>query len=119
MLKNWMDELRKASQEAVVLVEGKRDREALQNYGVRNVYTLEGKRFTDLPDLVEGFEKVILLFDLDSHGERINKKVKSILSKQGYILIESFREELRSMGISYVEEINGKVRSLGSSINSG
>ncbi|MDW8294070.1 MAG: toprim domain-containing protein [Aquificaceae bacterium] len=109
MLRCWMERLREASKEGAVLVEGKRDREALQRYGVKHLFTLEGKRFSDLPDLLEGFEKVILLFDLDEQGERIKKKVKEILGREGYILIEDFREELRVLGITFVEELYGKV----------
>lgn len=109
MLEDWKKRLRDASQSRAVLVEGKRDRWALQKFGVKNIFTLEGKRFTDLPDLLEGFGEVILLFDLDKHGERINAKVKEILEKQGYILIEDFREELRNKGILYVEDIDGEI----------
>ena len=110
MLEGWLKKLREVSQNSAVLVEGKRDRQALQKFGVKNIFTLEGKRLTDLPDLLEGFEKVVLLFDLDKHGERINSKVKEILIKQGYILIEDFREELRTKGIIYVEDIDGNGR---------
>jgi len=112
MFEEWLKRLREISNNSAVLVGGKRDRQALQKFGVKNIFTLEGKRLTDLPDLLEGFERVLLLFDLDKHGERINSKVKEILSKQGYILIEDFREELRSRRILYVEDINGEIRDL-------
>jgi 5S rRNA maturation endonuclease (ribonuclease M5) len=108
MLEEWAKRLREASQTRAVLVEGKRDREALKRLGIKNIFTLEGKRFADLPDLLEGFQEVILLFDLDPHGERINSKVKEILAREGYILIEEFREDLRNTGINFVEELYGK-----------
>lgn len=109
MLEDWFERLRQASKDSAVLVEGKRDRQVLERFGVKNVYTLEGKRFTDLPDLLEGFQKVVLLFDLDKKGETIKEKVKNILEKQGYILIEEFREELRRTGILCVEDLYGKI----------
>lgn len=108
MLREWLQKLREASKTRAVLVEGKRDKQALLRHGVKNIFTLEGKRFSDLPELLEGFSEVILLFDLDKHGERINSKVKALLSSQGYILIEDLREELRRLGIMFVEEIDGK-----------
>ncbi|MFN3870504.1 MAG: toprim domain-containing protein [Aquificaceae bacterium] len=108
MLGDWIKRLKEASKSRAVLVEGKRDREALVKLGVRNIFTLEGKRFSDLPDLLEGYREVILLFDLDKHGERINQRVKTLLASQGYILIEEFREELRKNGILYVEDLNGE-----------
>ncbi len=119
MLEDWLKRLREVSQNSAVLVEGKRDRHALQRFGVKNIFTLEGKRFTDIPELLEGFERVVLLFDLDEHGERINSKIKEILTKQGYILIEEFREELRNKGILYVEDIDGKGWSLKCTDGSG
>jgi len=112
MLEGWLKRLREASKRSAVLVEGKRDRRALQCLGVKNIFTLEGKRFSDLPDLLEGFKEVVLLFDLDKHGERINLKVKEILTSQGYILIEDFREELKELGILFVEDIYGEGSSL-------
>jgi len=108
MLAVWIQRLREASKDRAVLVEGKRDKQALSKLGIKNVFTLEGKRFADLPDLLEGYSEVILLFDLDKHGERIKEKVKTLLGSQGYILIEEFREELRAMGILYVEDIYGE-----------
>ncbi|MFN3598342.1 MAG: toprim domain-containing protein [Aquificaceae bacterium] len=108
MLREWIKRLREASKSSAVLVEGKRDRRALAKFGIKNLFTLEGKRFSDLPDFLEGYREVILLFDLDKHGERINQKVKTLLGSQGYILIEEFREELRKIGILYVEDIDGK-----------
>ncbi|MFN3813140.1 MAG: toprim domain-containing protein [Aquificaceae bacterium] len=112
-LHELISDLRKASEGRAVLVEGKRDLKALKSLGVKNVYTIAGKRLTDLPDLLEDFKEVILLFDLDTHGERINTRVRNILSPQGYILIEEFRERLGYIGILFVEELYEKVRSSG------
>jgi len=64
MLADWIQRLREASKDRAVLVEGKRDKQALSKLGIKNVFTLEGKRFADLPDLLEGYSEVILLFDL-------------------------------------------------------
>lgn len=103
---DWVKKLRELSQRYPVLVEGKNDLKALRRYGIRNVLTLSGKRFADLPDLLEPVaDGVILLYDLDPHGERINSKVKELLSSQGFLVIEDFREYLRGAGIIHIEEI--------------
>ncbi|WP_079653665.1 toprim domain-containing protein [Thermocrinis minervae] len=101
----YIKSLREASKSRAVLVEGKRDKEALSYYGVKNIYTLSGKRLTDLPDLLEPFREVILLLDLDREGEELTRKIRSILSSQGYILIEEFRERLGELGLTYVEDL--------------
>ncbi len=109
-LKSFVKSLSQASQSSAVLVEGKRDRWALERLGVKNVFTIAGIRLTDLPDLLEGYAHVILLFDLDKHGESLTKKAKDILLREGYILIEGYREKLKDYGITYVEDIYEKVR---------
>jgi 5S rRNA maturation endonuclease (ribonuclease M5) len=109
-LSELLDKLRELSKTAVVVVEGKRDKEALKKLGIENVITIAGKRLTDLADILEGTPQVIPLFDLDEHGERIHKKVVAILSSQGYILIDEFREKLKEFGVICVEDLYEKVR---------
>ncbi len=105
-LSEWANKLRELSHRYPVLVEGKNDVRALRKYGIKNVITLSGKRFADLPDLIETrSEGAILLYDLDPHGERINRKVKELLSSQGFLVIEDFREYLREAGIIHIEEL--------------
>ena len=110
-LKDWAKKLKNLSRDYPVLVEGKRDREALLRLGINNVITLGGKRVVDLPDMLEGrFHGAILLYDLDKQGERIGEKVKKILTEQGFYVTEVFREYLRGAGIIHIEEltIHGK-----------
>ncbi len=109
-LKDLLDELRCASKTAVIVVEGRRDREALKKLGIDNVMTIAGKRLTDLAEILEGKTLVIPLFDLDTHGERIHQKVVAILSSQGYILKTEYRDKLRKLGVIYVEDLYEKVR---------
>ncbi|MEN3034209.1 MAG: toprim domain-containing protein [Aquificaceae bacterium] len=104
-LHSWIDELSRAK--GVVLVEGRNDLRALARFGIKNIKTIEARRLRDLPDLLEGFSQVILLFDNDSHGERLTQKVKSFLTREGYIVNESFRERLKELGVICVEDLNG------------
>ncbi len=104
--KDWIKKLKESSKYKPVLVEGKRDVQALKRYGIKNVYTIAGKRFSDIPDMFEDkFEEIILLFDLDEHGERINEKVKKLLLSQGFKVCEDFREFLKKQGIIHIEDI--------------
>lgn len=104
--KDWLKKLKMASENLVVLVEGKRDVQALEKYGIRNIMDLSGKRFADIPDLIEGkYEGAILLFDLDEKGERINSNMGQILRSQGFVVMEDFREFLKEKGIEYIEDI--------------
>jgi len=92
-LSDWIKKLEETSREYTILVEGKNDVKALRKFGIRNVIDLSGKRFSDIPDILEGKSGgAILLYDLDPHGERINQKIKDILISQGFTVIEDFRE---------------------------
>lgn len=108
--KGFVEALLKESESSAVLVEGKRDRWALESLGVKNVFTIAGIRLTDLPDILEGYSSVVLLFDLDKHGELLVKKAKDILSREGYILIDRYRDKLKELGITYVEDVYEKIR---------
>jgi len=106
--KEWLKELKKESRGAIILVEGKNDKRALNKFSIENILDLSGKRFSDIPDLLEGkWKKVVLLFDLDPHGERINQKIKELLSSQGFIVEEKFRNFLKKLNIIHIEDING------------
>lgn len=105
---DWLRKLRDFSDRYPVLVEGKNDQRALRRYGIKNVITLSGKRFSDIPDILEGTsEGAILLFDLDPHGERINEKIRKLLRSQGFLVIEDFREYLKGAGIIHIEGLIG------------
>ncbi len=67
------------SQSSAVLVEGKRDRQALQRLGIKNIFTLEGKRLTDLPNLLEGEELGREIERLDAVNS-INSKLELIIA---------------------------------------
>lgn len=106
--KEWLKELKKESRGAIILVEGKNDKRALNKFSIENILDLSGKRFSDIPDLLEGkWKKVVLLFDLDPHGERINQKIKELLNSQGFIVEEKFRNFLKKLNIIHIEDING------------
>jgi 5S rRNA maturation endonuclease (ribonuclease M5) len=104
--REWISKLRETSERYPVLVEGKRDVRALKRLGIRNVVSLAGKRYADIPDILEGrSEGAVLLYDLDPHGERINRKIRELLRSQGFHVIEEFREYLRDAGIIHIEKL--------------
>ena len=108
-LNDWIKKLKDASKEAVILVEGKNDKKALEKFSIKNVIDLSGRRYADIPDILEGkTNKVILLFDLDPHGERINTKIKELLSSQGFSIDENFRNFLKKLDIIHIEDLYGE-----------
>ena len=71
--------------ESLILVEGKRDREALAYLGCSGNIMMYHS-FKNPIDLVDKFrdnyKKLIILLDLDRTGEQITKKICNILSQQ-------------------------------------
>jgi len=108
-LRNFLYRLKRfmtSGQGWVVLVEGKRDREALERFDIGPIYTMRGKKFHDIgEELSQKFEGVVILTDLDRTGEEINRKLTKILESYGLKVDGSFREDLRRSGVKFVEKI--------------
>jgi len=105
-LYDFINRLREKSKAVPVIVEGKRDYRILHKLGIQNIYTLSGKRYTDLlEEIPETTEEVIILTDLDQQGEKIFKKLKSLFEKFNLKVDDSFRKELKKFGILEVEHL--------------
>jgi 5S rRNA maturation endonuclease (ribonuclease M5) len=105
---DWISKLKEVSQspDTIILVEGKRDREKLDHLGIKNVIDLKGRRYYDvLEDIADHYHNVILLFDLDKHGERIFQKFKYMLEKEGIKTNSEFREYLKNLNIEEIEDL--------------
>ena len=103
---DFINRLKEKSKSTPVIVEGKRDYWILNRLGIQNIYTIAGKRYTDLlEELPETTEEVILLTDLDQQGEKIFKKLKALLEKFNLRVYSSFRQELKKFGIVEVEQL--------------
>ena len=106
-LYDFINRLREKSKSVPVIVEGKRDYRILHKLGIQNIYTLSGKRYTDLlEEIPETTEEVIILTDLDQQGEKIFKKLKSLFEKFNLKVDDSFRKELKKFGILEVEHLS-------------
>jgi len=102
----FIERLKKKSSKIPVIVEGKRDYWILHKLGVKNIYTISGKRYTDLlGELPETTDEVILLTDLDKQGEKIFKTLKKLFENSNLKVDCSFREELKKFDIQEVEEL--------------
>ncbi len=71
--------------EASILVEGKRDREALIRGGIdeKRIVMLHGKSRLDIEDIFSGCKEVILMLDYDAEGLKMLDEFKAIFSHTG------------------------------------
>lgn len=80
---------------ALVVVEGKKDKSALQKLGINNVVTLSKKPlFQIVEDISSSNNECIILTDLDKKGKELFGKLNSDLQKNGVKVDNKFRNFL-------------------------
>lgn len=105
-MKNLNDESRAG---ALVVVEGRRDVEALKAIGFEgDVFTLSHRgRFSALVSDAERHKKTILLLDLDSKGRVLTKRAALLLQQKKNKIDLRFRRELASITRGKLRHIEG------------
>jgi 5S rRNA maturation endonuclease (ribonuclease M5) len=102
---DWLNKLRDSKK--LVIVEGEKDKEALQKLGIKNVVAISRKPlFEFIEEISNKYTEVIILTDLDSEGRKLYSKLKHNLQKNGVKIDNQFREILfRKTHISQIEGI--------------
>lgn len=97
--------------EAVILVEGKRDREALSKLGIKRVMDISGKSVEDVvEDVSKNYDEVLILTDFDEEGRIIEKILKREFEIRHVKVLTSLRVRIKKslIDVYKIEEI-GKV----------
>ncbi|NPA86368.1 MAG: hypothetical protein GXO42_03170 [bacterium] len=94
-------------EDSIVLVEGKRDKKALQLLGVLLPVIYLGKFKLELllEELAESGAMLLLLFDLDEAGESLTRKAVSLCELLGIRYSLKYRQWLRKLRIYRIEEL--------------
>lgn len=102
-LEGWVDKLRSCGK--LVLVEGKKDKNAMIRFGINNIVTVSQKPIYKIIDEVNS-KDVVILTDLDREGRKYYHKLKHHLQKSGIKVDNKFREFLIKNKIThYIESI--------------
>ncbi len=81
-IEQWLNGLR--SSDEFIIVEGKKDKEALEQHGVTNIVILNKKPlYLLVEDLSSDNKQVVILTDLDRKGKEFYGKLNSNLRKHG------------------------------------
>ncbi len=92
--------------DAAIIVEGKRDKEALNGIGFSDVIDISSKSIGAFTENLDKNKEYIILTDYDSEGERKNKEICKILQKFKFRLNLRFRQLFKSsFRITKVEEL--------------
>ncbi len=86
----------------LVIVEGKKDKRALNGLGITKVIFLENKPlFKIVEDIDE--KEVVILTDLDAEGRKLFNKLRYQLQRRGIKLHNKIREDLFKSKLRHIE----------------
>ena len=90
---NHLEKIRNSN--VLVIVEGKKDKAALEKLGISNVIELNKKPLFQIVEEIASYnDECIILTDLDKKGKEIYGKLNSNLQKHGVKVNNKFREFL-------------------------
>ena len=101
-----LEELKK-ERDAIILVEGKRDREVLMTLGVSSrILQISQKKIYDLTlDLVKKKKKIIILTDFDEEGTVLFRKYRKELEVLGAVVDTRYYRELKFYLKKFIKSI--------------
>jgi len=92
----------------LVIVEGKKDKAALESLGFRNIIVLNKPLYEIVEEINE--KKILLLTDLDKEGKQIYAKLKKDLDKRGIQADDSLRNLLFKTEVRQVEGLTSYLK---------
>ena len=109
---NFIDKIKNSG--TLIIVEGKKDKAALQKLGLTNIVELNKKPLFQIVEEVSSSNKeCIILTDLDKKGKEIYGKLNSNLQKHGVRINNKFREFLfRHTKLRQIEGIDSYIENL-------
>src|SRR3989338_9244983 len=98
------------SRDYLIIVEGKKDKLALEELGLKNIFILheKGRSLYERVDEIFALKKevVFILTDLDKKGRMLYIRIKQILSENGVRLNDSLRYLLYKLRVTNVEGLS-------------
>ncbi len=105
-----MEKLKKSNK--AVIVEGRKDKAALEGFGIRNIIVLNKPLFEVVEDIAAKHKEVVILTDLDREGKLIYGRLSSWLSYRGVRVDNRIREFLfKNTRIRQIEGIKQLLQS--------
>jgi 5S rRNA maturation endonuclease (ribonuclease M5) len=93
--------------DVTIIVEGKRDKKALNSLGLNDVIEVSGKPIEELIKSLKKDQKHVILTDFDGEGEKKNKIICEFLERNKLSFNPRLRQAFKnSFGITRIEELN-------------
>jgi len=96
----------------LVVVEGKKDKFALEHFGISNIIILNRPLYQIVEDIVSKAKVVVLLTDLDVEGRKLYSDLNSNLQKFGVKIDNRLRKCLLRSPLRHVEGLVSFLRVL-------
>jgi len=107
-MKRKLEKQFEEAREQLIIVEGKKDKEALEILGFKHIFVINetGKSLYEKIEEVEekvGKRKICILTDFDKKGKKLYLIIKSELRKRKVKMDNSLRDSLLRLNISHIE----------------
>ncbi len=90
----------------LIVVEGIKDKRALESLGVKNIYTLKTPLFVAAEEIAERSKRVVILTDLDRQGKMLYARLRTDLQSLGVEVDNRFRQQLFKTKVRQIEGID-------------
>ncbi len=91
---SWIQHLRNASNDRIVLVQHKPDMEKLLELGVKNIIYLTEPHYKVIEQIAAEEKECILLFNVDKHSDELCERTRAQLMENGVKVNTRFRKLL-------------------------
>lgn len=108
-LQDFLDSLHKHP-DAVFIVEGKHDVEALKEQGVQNIQRLNTNLYLLAEKVAKNYTQAIILTDLDVEGKKLYTKLRHYLGQLGVHIIDEPRTLLTKTTLTQLEGLSNHIR---------
>lgn len=80
--------------QGIIIVEGEKDKKALEQLGIRNIIHIKGPLYKTVDQVAEKWKACIILTDLDQEGKKIYSSLKKALERRKIKVNDRFRNFL-------------------------
>ncbi len=98
----WLDKLAQDNN-SLIIVEGKRDKKALNELGINNVILIDKPIYLLIEEITRENKKAIILTDFDLEGRKLYSRIKNELNRNGIKVKDKYRILLSRCKIVHVE----------------
>jgi 5S rRNA maturation endonuclease (ribonuclease M5) len=104
-LRRIEDEIKNTDE--TIIVEGKKDKAALESLGFKKILDISGKSFETIAEKLKNEKSASIMADFDREGNKKSSQLITFLSKSGIIAGTSLRKKIKSLfNIQKIEELS-------------